>query len=144
MAIFNSYVKLPEGIWWYHWFARCVFDVSWGFKRNLHSNLLMAHMARRQDNNFFGDDFDRSNWHRHFWTSHLHGRGDCNLGRRCVMCEVCERVNVWPRCWLQVCSHHLRMIVWRSSIISGSESVICLDLWSESVEFLGFLIIWWL
>ena len=36
-----------------------------------------------QDHHFSGDDLDGSDWHRHFWTPHLHGRGHRNLGRPC-------------------------------------------------------------
>ena len=36
-----------------------------------------------QDHHFSRDDLDGSDWHRHFWTPHLHGRGHRNLGRPC-------------------------------------------------------------
>lgn len=36
-----------------------------------------------QDHHFSRDDLDGSDWHRHFWTPHLYGRGHRNLGRPC-------------------------------------------------------------
>lgn len=41
------------------------------------------HLLSCQDHHFSRDDLDGSDWHRHFWTPHLHGRGHRNLGRPC-------------------------------------------------------------